>query len=300
MVIAWNDPCVLVAGRQTWIRAIVAVIGGTIPMVERRERSENSWVDSVHPGKVSKDIPFALNIAHADKLLIGRIWNLKIVGSSRPDEAKLICLRRVENQRSEAANAVVVVVPLLRLRRHQAHIGAISADAGVIGEAIRVIADADLVVGGMETAIGGGELHFTVAFETRARNDVEDTVSPVAVLRRITPALDLHDINVFGVELRADVGSDVGVWNGHAVDQPGHLMTAANVQLVVNHIGARRVGGNEFKAVRSGSARRSLDILTRQCCRRRGESCVNRLRGITDLHTLMYRSQFHRKEAAAR
>src|SRR6266404_1585986 len=101
-------------------------------------------------------------------------------------------------------------------------------------------AERDDVAGSETHPDHGGEFDFTVAFETRARNDVEDTVSPVAVLRRITPALDLHDINVFGVELRADVGSDVGVWNGHAVDQPGHLMTAANVQLVVNHIGARR------------------------------------------------------------
>src|SRR5882724_4007130 len=157
MVIGWNYPCVLVAGRRNWIRSIVAVIGGAIPMVERRERNENARLGGVHPGEISEDVPFALNIAHADKLLIGRVWNLKIVRSSRPDEAKLICLRRVENQRSETANAVVVVVPLLRLRRHQAHIGAISADAGVIGETIRVIGEADLAVGGMETAVGGGE-----------------------------------------------------------------------------------------------------------------------------------------------
>src|SRR6266849_9817069 len=119
MVIGWNDPCVLVAGRQTWIRAIVAVIGGTIPMVERRERSENSRIDCVHPGEIPEDVPLALNIAHTDELMIGCVRNLKIVGSGRSDEAKLICLRRVENQRSEAAEAVVVVVPLLRFRRHQ-------------------------------------------------------------------------------------------------------------------------------------------------------------------------------------
>src|SRR6266850_8246075 len=186
MVIGRNDPCVLAAGRQTWIGVIVAVIGGAIPMVERRKRNENARLGGVHPGKISEDVPFALNIAHADKLLIGRVWNLKIVYTGRSDEAKLICPRRVENQRSEPANAVIIVVPLLQFRRHQAHIGAIHAETCVIRETIRVIADADLAVGGMETAIGGGELHFTVAFETRARNDVEDTVSPVAVLRRIT------------------------------------------------------------------------------------------------------------------
>src|SRR6266403_1587553 len=295
LVIGWNNARVLAAGRQTWIGSIVAVIGGPIPMEERRERNENARPGSVHPGKIPEDVPFALNIAHADELLIRRVWNLKIVRSSRPDEAKLICLRSVENQRSEAANAVVVVVPLLRFRRHQAHIGAIHAEARVIREAIRVITEADLAVGGMETAVGGGELDFTIALETRARNHVEDTVSPVAVLRGITAALNLHDVDVLGIKLWADVGSDVGVRNGHAIDQPGHLVAAADVQLIVNHISAGRVSRNKFEAVRPGSARRGLNILTRQRCRRRGESCVNRLRRIGDLHTLMHWRQFHQK-----
>src|SRR5712664_2665195 len=82
MVIGWNDPCVLTAGRQTWIRTIVAVIGGAITMVERRERNENARLGGVHPREISEDVPFALNIAHADKLLIGGVWNLKIVRSS--------------------------------------------------------------------------------------------------------------------------------------------------------------------------------------------------------------------------
>src|SRR6266436_6511207 len=180
-------------------------------MVERRERNENARLDGVHPGEIPEDVPFALNIAHADELLIGRIWNLKIVGTGQSDEAKLICLRSVENQRSEAANAVVVVVPLLRFRRHQAHIGAIHAEARVIREAIRVITEADLAVGGMETAVGGGELDFTIALETRARNHVEDTVSPVAVLRGITAALNLHDVDVHGIKLWADLASDVAI-----------------------------------------------------------------------------------------
>src|SRR5882672_9346798 len=260
MVIGWNDPCVLAAWRQTWIRAIVAVIGGAIPMEEGRERKKNARLGGVHPGEISEDVPFALNIAHPDELLIGRVWNLKIVRTSQSDEAKLICLRRVKNQRSEAANAVVVVVPLLRFRRHQAHIGAIHAEARVIRETIRVVADADLAISGMEAAVGGSELDFTVAFETRARDDIEDTVGPVTVLRRITAALDFHDINVFGIELRADVGSDVGVRDRHAVDQPGNLVATADVKLVVNHIGAGCVGSNEFEAVRPGSARRGLNV----------------------------------------
>src|SRR6266850_198554 len=218
MVIGWDDARVLTARGQTWIRAIVAVIRGPIPMVERRERNEDARLDGVHPGQISEDVPFALNIAYANELLIGRVWNLKIVRSSRPDEAKLIYLRRVENQRSEPANAVIIVVQLLRFRRHQAHIGAIHAEARVIRETIRVVANADLTVCGMETAVCGGEFDFAVAFESRARNDIEDAVSPVSVLRGITAALNLHDVNVFGVELRTNVRRNVGIGHRHSVD----------------------------------------------------------------------------------
>src|SRR6266404_5667116 len=112
MVIGRNDPCVLAARRQTGIGVIVAVIGGAIPMEERRERKKNARLGGVHPGEISEDVPFALNIAHPDELLIGRVWNLKIVRTSQSDEAKLICLRRVKNQRSEAAKDVDDVVQL--------------------------------------------------------------------------------------------------------------------------------------------------------------------------------------------
>src|SRR5882672_3839566 len=98
MVIGRNDARIFAAGRQTWIRAIIAVIGGAIPMVERRERNENARIDGVHPGEIPEDVPFALNIAHTDELLIGGVWNLKIVRTGRSDEAKLICRRRIKNQ----------------------------------------------------------------------------------------------------------------------------------------------------------------------------------------------------------
>src|SRR6267142_2754840 len=101
MMIGWNDARVLAAGRQIWIRSIIAVIGGPVPMVERRERKKNTRLNGVHPGEVSEDVPFVLNVAHTHELLIGGVWNLKIVRTGRSHEAKLIRRRRVENQRSE-------------------------------------------------------------------------------------------------------------------------------------------------------------------------------------------------------
>jgi len=79
---------------------------------------------------------------------------------------------------SEAANAVVVVVPLLRFRRHQATIGAIHAEARVIRETIRVVADADLAISGMEAAVVAASSISRLRSNPSA-DDIEDTVGPV-------------------------------------------------------------------------------------------------------------------------
>jgi len=73
-----------------------------------------------------------------------------------------------------------------------------------------------------------------------------------------------------------------------------NLMAPANMQLVVNHIGAGCVGRNEFEAVRPEAPGVSLNILTRQCCRA-VENPASTSCAIGDFHTLMYRGQFHRK-----
>ena len=83
-----------------------------------------------------------------------------------------------------------------------------------------MIAEADLIVGVVEAAVVGNEFGLAVALESRARHDVEDSIGAVAVFGIVAAALNFEVIDVFGIELRADVRSDVGVGHGHAIEQP--------------------------------------------------------------------------------
>ena len=167
------------------------------------------------------------------------------------EQAQLVLRIRVVNQRSEAAEAVGRIVDDRGGWSLQAEIGAVSVHAGVIGEAIGVATEVQLVVGLIEIAGTEDELGFVVALEPGAGGDVENAVGAVAVVGRVAPALRLHGINVFWVDLRTEVAGDAGVGNRDAVDQPGHLMAAADVQLIVDDIGTGDVIGNQRQAVGS-------------------------------------------------
>jgi len=124
-----------------------------------------------------------------------------------------------------------------------------------------VAADIDLIVGGIEIPGGRDYFDLIVPFETRWRDHVEESVGPVAVLTRKTAALDLEFFHVFGINQRRDVGRDIRVDHGYAVEKPVHLMAAAHVQHVVNHVSSRREIGNHRQAVgliRSGRLRNFL------------------------------------------
>ena len=119
-----------------------------------------------------------------------------------------------------------------------------------------MVADTDLAVGLMKVSIRCEEFDFAITFKPGARNHVEDTVRAVAIVGSISATLDLHDIHVFGVELRSNVGSDIGVGDRDAVDKPRNLVAAAHVELIVNHVCAGRVINDEVETVRAGGARR--------------------------------------------
>jgi len=96
-------------------------------------------------------------------------------------------------------------VKFLRLGRHETDVGARAADARVPGEALAVIAETELAVCGMMTAVSVDEFGFAIALETRIWDDIERAVRSVAVFSGIAAALNLDDVNVFRIELRADV-----------------------------------------------------------------------------------------------
>src|ERR1051325_5153533 len=96
-----------------------------------------------------------------------------------------------------------------RPRRREAVIGAEPVQARIVGETLRVIGEADEVIGYVEVSVDEGQLPLPVAAESRARNDAKETVSPVAMLDRVTSALCFQVIDVVYVKGRADVDSGV-------------------------------------------------------------------------------------------
>ena len=144
--------------------------------------------------------------------------------------------------------------------RFQPKIAAIAVDAGVVGEFVGVPAKVELIVGLEEIPRAENQLRFIVALEARARGDVEDPVRTIAVVGGVAAALDFESVNVLGVDLGPHVACDVGVGNGHAVDEPAHLMPAANVKLVVCHVRAGNKVGDHREAVRPRSSGRFLNL----------------------------------------
>jgi len=149
--------------------------------------------------------------------------------------AKLVLRIQVEDEGSELPSRWRVVADRGG-GSLQAEIGAVSVHAGVIGEAIAVAAEVELIIGLIEVAGGEDESASLLRSKPVAWGDVEYAVGAVAIVGGITPALRFHSVDVFWVELGTKVAGDVGVGNRNAVDEPAHLVSAANVQLVVREI----------------------------------------------------------------
>ena len=112
----------------------------------------------------------------------------------------------------------------------------------------------------IEIAEAGDQFGFVVALESGAGNDVEDAIGAISEFGAIAAAIDLHVVDVLGIELRTKVGSDVGVGDGYAIDEPAGLVSAANVELIVSLVGAGHVVGDHGQAVGAVGAGRAFDL----------------------------------------
>ncbi len=148
----------------------------------------------------------------------------------------------------------------LRNRRLETKIVAVGVDAGVVGEALSMAAEAERVVRLIEVSGAEDEFGLAVALKTCSRHNVEDAIGAITELGAVTSAIDLEIIDVLGIELRAEVGGDIGVGNRYAVDEPTGLVSTADVELIVGDIGAGHVVGDHGEAVGARSPGRALDI----------------------------------------
>ena len=176
-------------------------------------------------------------------------------------EAELVLGGLVANKGDEAAAGVGGVVEDLPDRRGEAVVGARAGEAGVPGSPRGVVAERELDFAGVEVAGGKQKFGFAIALESVAGQDVEDAVGAVADVGGVAAALGFELIDVLGVDLRADVGGDLGVGDGDAVDEPAGLMAAAHVEHVVGHVGAGDVVGDHLHAEWCGGAGSLVDYL---------------------------------------
>ena len=116
------------------------------------------------------------------------------------------------------------------------------------------------VVGLIEIAGAEDDFGFVVALEAGAGDNVEDAVGAIAELGAVAAAIDFQVVDVFGIELRAEVGSDVGIGHRNAVDEPTGLVAPADVELIVGEVGPGNVVGDHGQAVGAGGAGRVLDV----------------------------------------
>ena len=129
----------------------------------------------------------------------------------------------------------------LRYRRLQAVVASVSVETCKPGKLLRVIAEADLVVGLEEVACCHDQFAVAVPLEPCTWHHVEHAVCPVAEICTVAASLNLQRVDVFGVDLRPNIAGNICVRDEHAIDKPAQLMTAPHVQHVVGHIRARNV-----------------------------------------------------------
>ena len=125
---------------------VSADIVSTVEMVERRDRQYRPRADGVQPGEIYECVALVFYVTDACGLLVGIVGNLVVVAAQRSHQAELVLGSLVENYRSEAAKAGGLIMNDLRARGFEAEIGAVSGHAAVVGEAVGVVSEADLIV----------------------------------------------------------------------------------------------------------------------------------------------------------
>src|ERR1035441_891534 len=201
------------------------------------------------PGCRSEDVLFALAVVDSGGLHARVVWHLEVVEAKAGIDADLVSWIGVIDEGSKSSAAVCLIMQVDAGRRLKSPIGVVAAEAEVVRELRGVVAKTQQVVRLVIVSVAGDEFCLTVAFKSGVWSDVKDAVHAITVLGSIAARLGLQIGNVLGIELRSDVGSDVGVGDRNAVNCPSHLMAAANMQLVVHHVRAGNKLRDDLEAI---------------------------------------------------
>ena len=116
----------------------------------------------MNPGEIRQHVALALHVANSGGDVRRIVGDLIIVPAHAGHEPELVSRVLVENQRNEPTSTPHPVVQHLRPRRSQCIIAAIPIHTREVSEALRVIAEIDLIVGLMERAIRGVYLYLSI------------------------------------------------------------------------------------------------------------------------------------------
>ena len=181
------------------------------------------------PGCGSEDVLFALTVVDSGGLHVRVVRHLEVVEAKAGINTDLVFRIGIVDEGSESPAAVCLIMQVDAGRRFKSPIGVVTAEAEIIRELLGVVAKAQQVVRLVIVSVAGDEFCLPVAFKSRVWSDVKDAVHAITILGSIAARLGLQIRNVLGIELRPDVGSDVGVGDRNAVNRPCHLMAAANM-----------------------------------------------------------------------
>jgi hypothetical protein len=106
------------------------------------------------------------------------------------------------------------VVQNIRARGRKPIVAAVSVHAGEVREILRMASEIHLVIDLGESAKAGIKLALLVTLEAGARDYIEYTIAAIAISRRVSATLSLYVVNIFRIDLRADIAGDVGLGMG--------------------------------------------------------------------------------------
>src|SRR5438093_11448087 len=90
---------------------------------------------------------------------------LIVVAAGGSDESKLVGSILVKDERRESAQARSLIIDHSRHRSFESQVSAVSRQAAVIGEALGVVAKADLLIRVVKTAVSGDDLGLAITLE---------------------------------------------------------------------------------------------------------------------------------------
>src|SRR5262249_40125149 len=113
-----------------------------------------------------------------------------------------------------------LVMDNVRAGSFQSKVGAVSRQAGIVSKTLGVVAEAELVVCVVLISELGVSLAFRVGFDPETVNAFDPPVGPFSFFSKVPASLHFQVINVLWIELGSYVGSDVGIRNWDAIEQP--------------------------------------------------------------------------------